>query len=425
MILKYDTEQVFIATVLNRPTMIELAISMGVQASDFQRDDCRTIWLAALSAPQAKGTFDIGTVMSLLQGEAFAAAVELSAEGATEQQFDLLAKELVYRRQSKQAFDVLRQAITGIGDRPLYGSLEPIVAKVEAELSSLKIADGDATESRADTIISQVEQRIEQVMSGKVPPKITTGFSRLDEILMGGFDRKQYYILAARTGVGKTTAALWMASSAAVAKNKTLYVTVEMPNVKLAERVIASHGNLALSKFHQPNWSAADIDAFHRGANVGLTKDLHFFDRTRRSLERVMSRAKYVAKTTGLDFLVIDYIQQFRLGKRFDKRNEMLMEMSAMLQELSKDLNIAILCLAQLNRDAARSERPAVHQIKDCGEFEQDSDGTLLLHRMIEETGEPTGMYELNLAKSRHFDSHQIICLRGRHDISRFEEVRL
>jgi replicative DNA helicase len=425
MVTQYDTEQTLISTVLNRPSYLEVAISLDVSPPDFEREECRAIWLAILGCPQTNGLFDASMVLGKLSGETYVHAVTLLAEGESTQSFEAMAMELVTRRKSRKAIDVLRQGMSAVASRGLYDSLEPIVAKVEAELSGLKVSDQDATEVRSDSMISVVETRVEQMMEGKVPPKITTGFSRLDSILMGGFDKKQYYILAARTGVGKTTAALWMASSAAVAGYKTLYVSVEMQNAKLAERVISSHGNLPLAKFHSPNWSPSDIDAFHRGANRGLNENLYFFDRTRRSLERVISRAKYAARTTGLDFLVIDYIQQFKIGKRFDKRNEMLMEMSAMLQELSQTLNIAILCLAQLNRDAARAERPQVHQIKDCGEFEQDSDATMLLHKIVEENGEPTGMYELNVAKSRHFESHQIICLQGRHEVSRFDEARL
>jgi len=418
-----EPEQCLVGLVLNRPADFELAILEGVTPATFDREDCRAIWHTLTTTPRENGRLDPFTAMQRLSPDLTSIAGQLMADSPITQSVKAYAREVIAASKGRQAQRALSDVIRAIGNRQIFDPLDSIVAHGEAALARLNITEADHVEVTASSLLPVIENTVEDLLTGKIPPKIPTGFSKLDTVLAGGFDRGQYSILAARTGVGKTTVGLWSASTAALAGFKTLYVSVEMTAQKLVEKIIASRGELPLLKFHTTPWSDRDKDAFFRGIEKGVVPaKLWIYDRTHRSIERVVARSRFLSRTTGLDFLVIDYIQQFRTAKGHAKRNEMMLEISAQMQQLAKELNISILCLAQLNRDASRTDRPAVHQIKDCGEFEQDADVILLLHKIVDETGRPTGMYEMSLEKSRHFGSNKIFRLESRQDIGRLIE---
>lgn len=418
-----DAEQQLIGLCLSDASNFDVAVVEGVTATTFAREDLGVVWHTLATTPRENGRLDPLKAIQRLSPDLMAIAGGLLADSAVTQNVKAYAREVINAHKGRKAQLVLSETIRAISNRAIFDPLDNIVAHAEAALSALKISEGDDVEIEAASLLPAIEAQVEDLLTGKVPPKIPTGFSKLDKVLAGGFDRGQYSILAARTGVGKTTAGLWCASTAALNGFTTLYVSVEMSAHKLVEKVIASRGDLPLGKFHETPWSDRDKDAFFRGADLGVRRSkLYVFDKTHRSIERVVARCRFLARTTGLDFVVIDYIQQFRTARSYAKRNEMMLEISAQMQQLAKELNISILCLAQLNRDASKGDRPAVHQIKDCGEFEQDADVILLLHKIVDETGRPTGMYEMSLEKSRHFGSNKIFKLQGRHEIGRLVE---
>jgi replicative DNA helicase len=419
-----DAEQLLISETLKNPELLETFIGEGIKASSFFRDDCREIWKAIITSPQENGKFDSMLTLQRLPQELFSLGAAYLVEDSTTQNLVALAREVVTGDKARRAALLASAAVRELTARKVGDSIGPIIAKLEADLNSLKISDADVAERRGTEVISEIMEDFDALIKGEAPPRITTGFPKLDKILGGGFNRGEYSILAARTGVGKTTAALWMASSAAIAGHKTLYVTVEMKAKKLLAKAIASHGGLSLSKYHTADWTQEDQDRFHNGANKILLGDnLYFLDNSRRSIERVMSRAKFMKRTGGLDFLVIDYVQQFKTSNRHAKRNEMMLEISAMMQELAKDLDIGVLCLAQLNRDAAKSEFPVAYQIKDSGDFEQDADAVILVHKFLGDDHRPTGNYAMIVEKVRDGRSNVMFHLEGRHDIGRLIEI--
>jgi replicative DNA helicase len=115
----------------------------------------------------------------------------------------------------------------------------------------------------------------------------------------------------------------------------------------------------------------------------------------------VRSKARLVKRRHGLDMLVVDYLQL--MSGEGDSRNQQIEEISRGLKALAKELNIVVVALSQLSRNAANKSRPQLSDLRDSGAIEQDADIVMFLHR--EEVDNPgsqlKGFADLFIAKNR------------------------
>src|SRR5690606_29052301 len=98
------------------------------------------------------------------------------------------------------------------------------------------------------------------------------------------------------------------------------------------------------------------------------------------TVAQIRGVAKQRKATTGLDLLIVDYIGLVKPEDSRQPRHEQISRVSASLKVLAKELEIPVLALSQLNRDA-EGERPKLSQLRDSGSLEQDADIVLMLHR--------------------------------------------
>ena len=164
-----------------------------------------------------------------------------------------------------------------------------------------------------------------------------------------------------------------------------LFFSLEMPNRQLAAR--ASYIVGKFSSYNIKNNSALSTAA---KAVDKITKyPLYFDDSTSLTILELKTKAKRMKKY-GLKFIVIDYLQLMRTDRLSDKnynREREVADISLGIKALSKDLNIPILVLAQLNRQSEMysDKKPQLSQLRESGAIEQDADVVLLLHRCIPE----------------------------------------
>ena len=120
------------------------------------------------------------------------------------------------------------------------------------------------------------------------------------------------------------------------------------------------------------------------------------------------SRARRLKETHNIELLVIDYLQLLSGSKSsfvHENRQTEISEISRMLKNLAREINIPILCLSQLSRkvEERTSHKPMMSDLRESGSLEQDADLVMFLFRRdyYEEKDKP-GMAELIVAKNRH-----------------------
>jgi len=234
---------------------------------------------------------------------------------------------------------------------------------------------------------------------------VPTGFTELDG-LTHGLHPGQLIIVAARPAMGKSTFALDLARHAAIKQNKpTLFFSLEMGRAEIAMRMLSAESSIPLQSMRKG--TIADTDWTRLAQVRGQINDapLYIDDSPNMTLVEIRAKCRRLAQRVGLKMIVIDYLQLLTSGKKVESRQQEVSEFSRALKLLSKELNIPVVALSQLNRQAeqTKDKKPELSHLRESGSLEQDADVVVLLHReAIGDSDHPrAGEADLILAKQR------------------------
>jgi replicative DNA helicase len=287
------------------------------------------------------------------------------------------------------------------------GEVEDLVNQAQAEVYRVASqAAGEDYVGLSDSIEDAIREiEFAQKRGGELTG-IPTGFIDLDA-LTHGLHPGQLILVAARPAVGKSTFALDMARAAAIKHNKaTIFFSLEMGRAEIAMRMLSAESSIYLQSMRKGTVSESDWTRL--AAVRGRINDapLYIDDSPNMSLVEIRAKCRRLAQQVDLKMVVIDYIQLMSSGKKVESRQQEVSEFSRALKLLAKELNIPVVALSQLNRQAeqAKDKRPELSHLRESGSLEQDADVVVLLHREgIYERDHPrAGEADLILAKQRN-----------------------
>ncbi len=256
--------------------------------------------------------------------------------------------------------------------------------KVTAIASRRNIKGMSKVADVARTVNYRIQQSSNADKRGLVG--VDTGFRSLNDFVHG-WQKGDLIILAARPSVGKTALGLNFVYNAALKSKCTVaFFSLEMSNEQIMERLIASRssveGEHITSGFLSQNQKIKIASATEE-----ISKQSIFLDDSPDSkLGDIISKAtKLKAEHQDLGLIVIDYLGRIRTTDRpsMDQRQQEVSFISGSLKQLARNLNVPVVCLAQLNRDVEKGESkvPALSSLRESGSIEQDADIVLLLYR--------------------------------------------
>lgn len=236
---------------------------------------------------------------------------------------------------------------------------------------------------------------------GRPSRSVPTPWRSLSDSLTG-FRPGALYVIGARPGVGKTAISIQVALE--LSKHGSVaYSSLEMPERELHMRCMASGAQIAHSMLEKPEplpaWANEKLNAWLAAA----PKRIAFDDRGSVTVNDIRTHARSVAREGKLAGVVVDYLQLIS-GESGAKRMEVVTEASRQLKLLARDLDVPVIALSQLNRNAeARADkRPAMSDLRESGAIEQDADVVILLHRDMEATDTASNDFDMLVAKNRH-----------------------
>ena len=157
-----------------------------------------------------------------------------------------------------------------------------------------------------------------------------------------------------------------------------------MARLELAQRLLCSQGRIDAGKFRSGFVSAEERKKLIE-ASAHLSKAPLFIDDTpARTVTEIAACARRLKRKQDLGFLVIDYLQLIQPDDPRDPRQEQVAKMARRLKCLARELNIPLLCLAQLNRqvEAGKEDhRPKLSHLRESGAIEQDADVVMFINR--------------------------------------------
>ena len=264
---------------------------------------------------------------------------------------------------------------------------------------------------------------------------VQTGYVDLDRLL-GGLQRSDLIILAARPSFGKSTLALNMARNAAGSGAVVGIFSLEMSREQLVLRLLASEASV---DSHRLRLGVHRRDEEQRLADsIGALSDLSMYidDSPLQTIAEIRSKSRRLhMEQGGIDLLIVDYLQLMQGVGRQNNRVQELSDITRSLKGMARDLNVPLIAISQLSRatEHRATHRPQLSDLRDSGSIEQDADVVVFIYRddmvYTEEDWErqftdgrkyPRNIAEIIVAKHRNGPLNTLN-LYFRDQVSRFE----
>ncbi len=254
-------------------------------------------------------------------------------------------------------------------------------------------------------LLKDAYERAERADQDEAYLGVSTGFKDLDDLL-GGFQKSDMIILAARPSVGKTALALDMMRHAALVEKKTVaFFSLEMSKTQIMDRLLGMQSGIPFWEIRTGRLS--DKKFMKLADTMGELADANIFidDQAGQHINAIRTKARRLALERGLDIIFVDYLQLMH-GNNKESRTLEVGEISQGLKNIAKELDVPVVGLAQLSRaiEQRQGRRPQLSDLRESGSIEQDADVVMFIDR--EEVWNPEtehkGMAELTIAKHRN-----------------------
>lgn len=237
---------------------------------------------------------------------------------------------------------------------------------------------------------------------------IPSHFTDLDK-LINGLNNSNLMILAARPAMGKTLLALNIAENVCFKSKVPVGIfSLEMSAEQLVHRIVCSQAEVESEKIKTGSLNGAEYQRIVSSVSDIQKHVMIIDDQPGLKITDLRARARRMKESYGIGFLVIDYLQLLSgssSGRSSENRQNEISEISRMLKNLARELNIPILCLSQLSRkvEERQGHRPMMSDLRESGSIEQDSDIVMFLFRReYYDKNDKPGMAEIIIAKNRH-----------------------
>lgn len=357
----------------------------NLEAEDFFRDAHRRIWTALATLSEGGVTLDLVTLKEELTrtGELgdvggptyIAALVDGVPRSMNVEHYATIIIEKSKLRQTifaankliASAYEAERPAADLVGEAS--DEFDILATKKDQHRpESLRALMNPAMEA------IELANRTQQAVSG-----VPTGLRDLDEMTTG-FHPGDFVILAARPSMGKTSLAMNIATHAGAAGVTTLVFSLEMTKDQLMMRMLC--GEARIDSHRMRSGFLGEKDWASLAQSLGTLAELPVYvdDTPSVTLAQIRSKTRALRSEKPVGLIIIDYIQLMRPPRSRDNRTQEVGEVSRGIKAMAKHLNVPIIALSQLTRNAS-GQRPKLADLRESGDLEQDADIVLFIHR--------------------------------------------
>jgi len=299
-----------------------------------------------------------------------------------EEYVKLVKEKAILRRMIQAAETIEKQALEESQDAAT------LLDEAQAKFFQISQSANNGTETTIKDLISGVKaeskipylKELEQKQQkyremGPNDPKITgipTRFIDLDKMI-NGLGASNLMILAARPAMGKTALALNLAENICFKNHIPVGIfSLEMSAMQLLHRIICSQSEVESEKIITGSLNGVEYQRVVSSVSM-MQKDLLIIDdQPGLKITDLRSRARRMKESRNIGFLMIDYLQLISGSgnmRSSESRQIEISEISRLLKNLARELNIPILCLSQLSRKVEEREnhRPMMSDLRESG----------------------------------------------------------
>ena len=306
--------------------------------------------------------------------------------------------ELYQKRETLKAIEDFRNAI--IEKRCDFATSEL--------LDRISKIDGANQDNAKTYTLAEIEKEIESETNEDL--YLPTGFVKLDGVLNGGLRKGNLTVLGARPALGKTSWAQQVILNIAKQNKVCLFASLEVNNSQVYDKFVSINKNIPAWKIHKKTLNQTEMIDYNKSKEElrGLNDFIYIRD-NQQSIKQIELMVKRHIAKRKLDLLVVDYIQ---IVKREQSKNiseaTAIKDITTGLKDIAKKYNIAVLGLAQINREGVSGKEPTMNDLKGSGGIEEDADCIILLHRPVDNEGILSLVGTFKLVKNRWGETRNI-----------------
>lgn len=401
---------------LDKDAIIKIADIL--HSDDFYDEKNKSIYLAMLELYEKSVSIDILTVSNILDeqkklefvgGSSYLANMVNSVPTAAHVTH---YASIVRRKGTLRRLIQAANEITNLGYKD-EADIESVLDQSEQKLFNVSQKFMKQNFVPLTQVLHETFERLDDLHKNKGKLRgVATGYLDLDNKL-GGLQKSDLVILAARPSMGKTSLALDIARNVAINTKQAVGIfSLEMSKDQLVDRLLSAEAEVNLWKLRTGHLSdEGPNNDFHRIADAMAKLSeapLYIDDTAGSSVMEIRTKARRLQAEQDLGLIVIDYLQLMQ-GRttNSDNRVQEVSEISRSLKGLARELNVPVLALSQLNRavETRPDKRPLLADLRESGSIEQDADVVLFIYREDMYKGKESdkpNIAEIHIAKHRN-----------------------
>lgn len=233
---------------------------------------------------------------------------------------------------------------------------------------------------------------------------VPSGFGDLDRVL-GGFQRSDLLILAARPGVGKTSLMLTFALRAAEKRKVVAFFNLEMSAEQLVQRLVSQVSGIDAQRLRLGQLKEEEWPAFSEAIGHLSELPIYIDDTPSISVLQLRTKCRRLSSERGLDIIFVDYLQLMDSDVRSDNRVQEVSYISRSLKGLAREIDVPLMTASQLSRavEQRQDKHPVLSDLRESGSLEQDADIVMFIYReeMYKEDTENPNIADIMISKHR------------------------
>jgi len=350
-------------------------------------------------------------------------AEDISSAANIDYHARVILEKWILRKLISTSFEIATDAYQGRED------VFDLLDQAEAKIFSISEESTKETFKSMDVAVREALELIESIHNKNISAfSVPSGFYQLDEML-GGFQKSDLIIVAARPSMGKTAFALSLARNAAIEHKVPIAIfSLEMSTIQLATRLISAEARINAHSVRTGKFRAEEGAKISRTVHKLSKAPIYIDDTPALNILELRAKARRLKTEKKIGLVIVDYLQLMSSSFRAESREREISIISRSLKALAKELEIPVIALSQLNRAVEQSsdKKPMLSHLRESGSIEQDADVVLFLYRpevyfdSVQGEEDIKGLAEVIIGKQRNGPIGEVK-LQFIQDYARFE----